>query len=793
MANYQSLKAAINAVIKANGKQQITGTALNEVLLAMVNSLGSGYQFAGVATPITDPGTPDQKVFYIALESGTYTHFGGATVPQGISILKFDSSWSLEVLYIVDDSPTINSRNLAKSSGIYVNGLRYVPVNTDTELFDRSTTIQNMDINTITGVLVPNDNYCCSPLIPLGYRTKVWVEAYDRKLYCYDANGNYLGRTGMDMWGVALSDASSDFANVAFVRILFIKANAATARIGLREKENLVKDYFDYDTLPQLGSEGLVFSEPILNCINDKIATLRAMGFDDLKLLYKSGNTVVTINDNFNRLALIGKVSAGSSFSFIFNELLRHHALKCYVTVFSTYDLAVQDYSGYALQNISGGWKTTDIDAIINYDGYISIDVDNQNSSNYTIRELEDVVRNLNIVIDKKTDNSYYLNSWVKGDWSNGTDGPYLTARQYKIRNANWLFLKKGTIIEGFFISTGQTAHVDIWDATSGTAIDVNTNRTSDFKVTLAQDSKVLVWTSSAVQNPTNTDITINVRITEPSPMNVNKVTKLRIATFNTGDYTFANSSIVKGSDDARTKFREVVTDIDADIIATQEDVPFFNDTTKSLPRDEVFGMYKYGYRPGIVFGWDLVPENNPNYHGFYSALQLVNVRGEWYNLTSEQAPLLGHYMFAAAELHIDGKVIAIANVHYDWSDKNARALQVQKVLDFCSQYKYAIIIGDFNPENRVAQYNSSTDKWESIVNYPKYLYSEEWQTYKDAGYIMANDGYFGTFNTCEDEGGWHPYDNIICSQNIAINKAWMVEKSYMNDHKPVVAEIIIY
>ena len=57
MGNYELLKAAINDIIKANGRQEITGEVLNQVLLSMVNSLGAGYQCMGVATPSTNPGT----------------------------------------------------------------------------------------------------------------------------------------------------------------------------------------------------------------------------------------------------------------------------------------------------------------------------------------------------------------------------------------------------------------------------------------------------------------------------------------------------------------------------------------------------------------------------------------------------------------------------------------------------------------------------------------------------------------------------------------------------------------
>ena len=100
MANYQLLKADIDAKVYQNGQQEITGANLNSVLNAMVASLGAGYQFIGVATP-TNPGTaqtPDYKCFYIATTPGTYTNIGGLVVADGeVAILKYDSSWTKEV------------------------------------------------------------------------------------------------------------------------------------------------------------------------------------------------------------------------------------------------------------------------------------------------------------------------------------------------------------------------------------------------------------------------------------------------------------------------------------------------------------------------------------------------------------------------------------------------------------------------------------------------------------------------------------------------------------------------
>ena len=94
MSNYNSLKTTIDANIKQNGNQEITGQILNSVLNQMVTTLGTGYQFAGVATTATNPGSPDAKVFYIANGKGTYTNFGGLQVTEDdVVVLYWDASW----------------------------------------------------------------------------------------------------------------------------------------------------------------------------------------------------------------------------------------------------------------------------------------------------------------------------------------------------------------------------------------------------------------------------------------------------------------------------------------------------------------------------------------------------------------------------------------------------------------------------------------------------------------------------------------------------------------------------
>ena len=103
MANYTNLINSIKAVIKQNGTNDITGQLMQDVLVAMTNSIGRFATFAGVASPTTNPGTIDQNVFFLASIAGTYPNFGGAVVPSG-KIVAFDNvsgSWNMSVVVTI--------------------------------------------------------------------------------------------------------------------------------------------------------------------------------------------------------------------------------------------------------------------------------------------------------------------------------------------------------------------------------------------------------------------------------------------------------------------------------------------------------------------------------------------------------------------------------------------------------------------------------------------------------------------------------------------------------------------
>ena len=101
MANYSNLIASIRQVtVPDNHANEIGGGDVLNSLLSMISALGAGYQFMGVATIGTSPGTPDYNVFYIA-GAGTYPNFGGTNVASGeLGVFSYNGTWQYNKIAI---------------------------------------------------------------------------------------------------------------------------------------------------------------------------------------------------------------------------------------------------------------------------------------------------------------------------------------------------------------------------------------------------------------------------------------------------------------------------------------------------------------------------------------------------------------------------------------------------------------------------------------------------------------------------------------------------------------------
>ena len=130
MANYLILKSAIIRTIKNNGLNEISGDLLQQQLLSIINSFGVGYQFMGVASSDTIPGTPDQKECYLA-GPGTYPGFDNLVVPENkIVLLIYRDAWEASTIFDALDKDVLISEDeydaLVEAGEVDPNKIYYV-------------------------------------------------------------------------------------------------------------------------------------------------------------------------------------------------------------------------------------------------------------------------------------------------------------------------------------------------------------------------------------------------------------------------------------------------------------------------------------------------------------------------------------------------------------------------------------------------------------------------------------------------------------------------------------------
>lgn len=115
MGNYEELKTAVQTVIKQNGNEEITGQVMQNTLLNIISTIGANATFAGIATPDTAPGTPDQNVFYLAGTPGTYSNFGGYVLTEGLVMFE-NSTGAFTAVNLGVNSDDVKKKFLADKS-----------------------------------------------------------------------------------------------------------------------------------------------------------------------------------------------------------------------------------------------------------------------------------------------------------------------------------------------------------------------------------------------------------------------------------------------------------------------------------------------------------------------------------------------------------------------------------------------------------------------------------------------------------------------------------------------------
>ena len=109
--------------IYENDQHAITGDSTQDVLDLMIQVLGFGFQFGGIATPDGLPEETDARVFYLAVEPGTYDNYGGFELEaQRLGVITYSDEWALYAIPMLSEVNTDNIVNAAVTANKIENG-----------------------------------------------------------------------------------------------------------------------------------------------------------------------------------------------------------------------------------------------------------------------------------------------------------------------------------------------------------------------------------------------------------------------------------------------------------------------------------------------------------------------------------------------------------------------------------------------------------------------------------------------------------------------------------------------
>lgn len=211
MGNYEQLKQAVSDVIKTNGNQEITGQVLQNTLKTLISQIGANATFAGIATPDTNPGTPDQNIFYLAAQPGVYSNFGGVELTDQVLIFTNKNGiWVKNNSGIAISEKVVKLENeiagLSIKASEYVSG-RWVGDNSpkpdSTNGYLRCNVPYQIDANTNDVISMYNSQ-----------GEKVRIADYDLSIKLTDANGNKVN------W--SFQDSGNDILPSANAKLLYI-------------------------------------------------------------------------------------------------------------------------------------------------------------------------------------------------------------------------------------------------------------------------------------------------------------------------------------------------------------------------------------------------------------------------------------------------------------------------------------------------------------------------------------------------------------------------------------------
>lgn len=277
-----------------------------------------------------------------------------------------------------------------------------------------------------------------------------------------------------------------------------------------------------------------------------------------------------------------------------------------------------------------------------------------------------------------------------------------------------------------------------------------------------------LTGSNTKLTNPVGGD-TINSNVpTSGTFIEDEGYNKLRFATWNVAHFSlsdFIHNVII--TQDQYVKFypiyKNIIDDINANFFGMNEfDSPFWADHSEYTTKRELFPSYKY---------YNDSSENNlnPVWNAYFSRLMMENPQKVFHN--SNRPGETRYYL--TGDISVNGKSVKVVCAHLcivpngNAQDLAINQAQMQEIVDYCSVYDNAVIMGDFN--------------WIDFT------------PFKNAGYSMVITDFLGNTPTVYNDVSY--IDNIILKGGVitaaSVVNANSIAGTVLSDHYIVHCDIL--
>ena len=766
MSNYATLKAAIQDVVKTNGNNEITGSLLQQSLLSIIDSIGFGYQFIGVATPSTTPGTPDQRVFYLA-SAGTYPNFGPAIIPSGsLGVFYYDTAWHVASVAFPIGDGTIAERNIQED---FLSKLLFGYVY-------KGVAAPNMQ----PGTLTRNCFYLTTTIGTYENFGNLTVNDGEIAVFKYDADIEHWSKETVSI--PQMVEIVNNFTGGI--------DKALSAEMGKYLKSLIGNVEYKYENIN-------------LSLLTIQYCSLGSTGW------YRASNTgpqrhiAVTVLPGEKYHLSCTTTSSGTGFyGFVTSS---------YSPPYSNGD-AIPYVSGTTRAYImNGGEATVDvptgasflilctvdgqgnavewrIEKIIVRDKDLQTQIDDISNLLATYPDIEesvDLLKEYVAIPEYDVGEEINISDYPEQFCSLGTSGwyrasstgpqrhvaiPVTPGQNYRLFAA----VTSGGAVSGFygFVTSSYSPPYSNGNAipyVSGTGrMSINSGTTKYIVAPISAAYLILTVVDGSAstvnwrmwETEESGDIPTLEQRLENIELSLN-VGKIRVGTWNVGHFSLGTSSDTTIThaqfSEMRQKWALKLNTLNADVLCCCEYNTNFvnaNGQNPAIPaRSSVFALFTNA-RIGTKY--------NYNQQAIFSNYKLSHATEIMFSRKTQQR----YYYWC--EITLGGNNIKIVETHLDFEPADVRAAQITELINAFSSDRYVIIGGDFNVDD-----------------------SSEFETFINAGYTVANHGYIEDVLTFPTTNPRRAIDNLVC-KGFAIGNIQVICDDELSDHSCLFAEFTL-